>query len=80
MELRADSFKCDVTRLIRGLWLYFQNQIPKNNHLDDSYIFFIRTDDFTWVPRIPGQFNVQCTHIDNKNTTTFTLGPHVGSG
>ena len=27
MGLRADSFKCDVTRLIRGLWLYFWNQI-----------------------------------------------------
>ena len=28
--------------------------MPKNGHLDDSCIFFIRTDDFTWVPRIPG--------------------------
>ena len=30
MGLRADSFKCDVTRLIRGLWLYFRNQISQN--------------------------------------------------
>jgi hypothetical protein len=27
--------------------------LPKNSHLDDSCVFFIRTDDFTWVPRIP---------------------------
>ena len=29
MGLRADSFECDVTRLIRGLWLYFWNQIAQ---------------------------------------------------
>ena len=29
MGLRADSFECDVTRLIRGLWLYFRNQIAQ---------------------------------------------------
>ena len=29
MGLRADSFKCDVIRLIRGLWLYFRNQIAQ---------------------------------------------------
>ena len=55
MELRADSFKCDITRLIRGLWLYSGIKLPKNSHLDDSCVFFIRTDDFTWVPQIPGQ-------------------------
>ena len=27
MGLRADSFECDVTRLIWGLWLYFRNRI-----------------------------------------------------
>jgi hypothetical protein len=55
MGLRADSFECDVTRLIRGLWLYFRNQIAQNSHLDDSCVFFICTDDFTWVLRIPGR-------------------------
>ena len=29
MGLRADSFKCDVTRLIRGLRLYFRTQIAQ---------------------------------------------------
>jgi hypothetical protein len=47
MGLRADSFECDVTRLIRGLGLYFWNQIAQTRHLDDSCVFFIRTDDFT---------------------------------
>ena len=55
MGLRADSFKCDVTKLIRGLWLYFRNQIAQNSHLDDSCVFSIHMDDFTWVPRIPGR-------------------------
>ena len=39
MGLRADSFECDVTSLIRGLWLYFWNQIAQNSHLDDSCVF-----------------------------------------
>ena len=30
MGLTADSFECDVTRLIRGLWFYFRNQIAQN--------------------------------------------------
>ena len=51
MGLRVE---CDVIGLIQGLWLYFRNQIAQNSHLDESCIFFIRTDDFTWVPRIPG--------------------------
>jgi hypothetical protein len=29
-------------------------KLPKNSHLDKSCVFFICTDDFTWVPRIPG--------------------------
>jgi hypothetical protein len=29
LGLRADSFECDVTWLIRGLWLYFRNQIAQ---------------------------------------------------
>jgi len=29
MGLRADSFECDATRLIRGLSLYFRNQIAQ---------------------------------------------------
>ena len=29
-------------------------KLPKNSHLDYSCVFFICTDDFTWVPRIPG--------------------------
>ena len=30
-------------------------KLPKNNHLDEYCVFIIRMDDFTWVPRIPGQ-------------------------
>ena len=36
MGLRADSFECDVTRLIWGLWLYFRNQIAQK----ESYRWF----------------------------------------
>ena len=56
MGLRADSFKYDVTRLIRGLWLYFRNQFAQNKQFRWFLrFFFIRMDDFTWVLRIPGR-------------------------
>ena len=38
MGLRADSFECDVTRLIRGLWIYFRNQIAQKK----SFRWFLR--------------------------------------
>ena len=47
MELRADSFKCDVTRLIQAFDSISGIKLPKNSHLDESCISFIRTDDFT---------------------------------
>jgi hypothetical protein len=29
MGLRADSFECDVSRLIRDRWFHFRNQIAQ---------------------------------------------------
>jgi hypothetical protein len=47
MGLRADSFECDVTRLIGGFDSISGIKLPKNSHLDSSCVFFIRMDDFT---------------------------------
>ena len=47
MGLRADSFECDVTRLTRGFNSISGIKLPKNSHLGESCVFFIRTDENT---------------------------------
>ena len=47
MGLRADSFECDITRLIRAFDSISGIKLPKNSHLDEYYVFFIHMDDFT---------------------------------
>ena len=71
MGLKADSFECDVTRLIRGLWLYFRNQIvqkePFRRFLHFFHPHFIRESEchisLAWNHKKILALEIKCTRL-----------------